>query len=190
MVSNITPCAPILGSEFDGIECGEGIGEQHQDEAEFPRVAREPLEAALGIAAGEDAELHVIDAERGGIAYGGADAVAVEGEIADGGADRRAARDLPDASGNAFGGERAERALAGILQIDDVGAGGERQFRFFGVAHAGEEQGQRNSQLNMPPPPPPPPRRAARRPSGGVSARSKPQKSSRATGALCLTLRS
>ena len=54
----------------------------------------------------------------------------------------------------------------GILQVDDVGAGVKRQFGFLGVAHAGEEQRQWNSQPNMPPPPPPPsppPRRAARR---------------------------
>ena len=143
--------------------------------------------------AGEDAELDVIDAERGGLAYGGANAVAFERQIADGGADRRAAGDLLDASGDDVGRKGAERPLRGILQVDDVGAGAKRQFGFLGVAHAGEEQGQWNSQPNMPPPPPPgawPPRRAARRLSaGGVSGRSKPQKSSRA-GALCRTLRS
>src|SRR4030067_968957 len=52
-----------------------------------------------------------------------------------------------------------------------------------------------NSQEKTPPPPPlaPPPRRAARRPSAGAppsAERSKPQKSSRAAGAFCLTLRS
>ena len=79
----------------------------------------------------------------------------VERTIADGGADRRAAGDLLDASGDGVGGKRAERPLLGILQVDDVGAGAKRQFGFLGVAHAGEEQGQWNSQPNMPPPPPP-----------------------------------
>ena len=83
---------------------GHGVGEQHQNDAKFAGVARKPLEAALRIAAGEDAELDVIDAERGGVADGGANAVAFEGEIADGGADRRAARDLLDASGDGVGG--------------------------------------------------------------------------------------
>ena len=186
------------GGELDGIELGQGIGEQDEDEAEFAGVARKPLEAAFRIAAREDAELDVIDAERGGRAHGGANAVTFEREIADGGADRRAARDMPDASGDGVGGKRAERSLAGIFQVDDVGAGAKRQFGFLGVAHAGEEQGHRNSQLNMPPPPPPPAASTARRRHGGrrgglraeYRRRSKPQKSSRAAGALCRTLRS
>ena len=182
------------GRERDGVEVGHGVGEQDENDAKLAGVARQLLEAAFRIGAGEDAELDVIDAERGGLAYGGANAVAFERQIADGGADRRAAGDLLDASGDDVGRKRAERPLRGILQVDDVGAGAKRQFGFLGVAHAGEEQGQWNSQPNMPPPPPPPPcrrhgaRRGGCRRAGYRAARS--PRNRRAAGARCLTLRS
>ncbi len=37
--------------------------------------------------------------------------------------------------------KRAERAVAGVFEVDDIGAGGERQFGLGGIAYAGEEQG-------------------------------------------------
>ena len=43
------------GGERDGIEFGQGVGEQDENEAQFAGVARKPLEAAFRIAAGEDA---------------------------------------------------------------------------------------------------------------------------------------
>ena len=64
------------GRERDGVEFGHGVGEQDENDAKLAGVARQPLEPAFRIGAGEDAELDVIDAERGGLAYGGANAVA------------------------------------------------------------------------------------------------------------------
>jgi len=50
--------------ERNGIEVGHGVGEQHENDAQLAGVARQPLEAALRIPAGEDAELDVVDAGR------------------------------------------------------------------------------------------------------------------------------
>ncbi len=129
IVSNITPCAPILAASATASNSGMASANRTRMRRSLPASSRKPLEAAFRIAAREEAELDVIDAERGGRPHGGANAVTFERQIADGGADRRAAGDMPDASGDGVGRKRAERALAGILQVDDVGAGAERQSR-------------------------------------------------------------
>ena len=45
------------------------------------------------------------------------------------------------AGGDGVRSKGAERAVARVLEVDDVGAGAERQFGLGGIAHAGKEQG-------------------------------------------------
>ena len=73
--------------------------------------------------------------------YRAADRFGLHRQIANRGADRHATSDHVHDGPGGCGIDRAKRALCGILQVDDVGAGEKRGLGFGHVAHAGKEEG-------------------------------------------------
>ena len=144
-VSNITPDAPICVATSDRIDLGRSIGEQNEDETDFGRKLRQHVEAAFRVFSRKKTELDVIDAKGRRRRHRGANGLALERQVADRRADRHSAADRSDAGGDGIGGKGAESALAGIFEIDDIGAGADRHLGFGGIAHTCQEQGHRQA---------------------------------------------
>ncbi len=139
----MTPRHADGGRGSDGVERRHRVGEQHEDE----RCARDERtkrgESGARIAAGEQADLDEIDAERDAVRYGlpmrsgsigTSPMVALTGR-------RPATAETIAMLVSAIDG--AKSALRRILHIDDVGAGKKGDLRLGRITNARQEQGHR-----------------------------------------------
>lgn len=136
------PDQAAVAAADDKIEIRRLVGEDHGDDAEAARSAdRQGIETCRAIAAGKYADLDDVDAERADARHGLAHGVRLHRQVADG----RAGRPLPGDARDRFDDDRvrqgAESAARRLLEIDDVGAGGERDFRLGRAGDAGEHAG-------------------------------------------------
>ena len=97
----------------------------------------------------EQSDLDEIDPGVGHGARGADNRFDLHRQIADDRTDRPLSGDAGDRRLHRFFGERAECAFGGVLQVDDVGAMRERDLRFLGAGHAGQEQ--RHGRAPLPP---------------------------------------
>jgi len=134
---------PGSGAARDESEIGCAVGEEHGNHTDAVARGRGERRQRCFDVAGEDAELHDVDAGRGHGAHGGQHRLRCERHIADGGAGQAAPGDGAQDRGDGRIRQPPQRALRRFLEVDDVGAAGDCDLRFAGRADARQKPGHR-----------------------------------------------
>jgi len=120
------------------IEIERAVAEGDRDQPDVARKGRKRRHRRRHITH-KHAELDDIDAGCRHRFDGAAHREGRQRQVADRGADGPLPGDGAEDVANDVVGETAERALRGLLEVNDVGAAFERDQRFLGRAHAGEK---------------------------------------------------
>ena len=122
-------------------EIAVAVGEDDADEARPDRDAGQDAQHVGPVVAGKQADLDVVDPRRCDLPDCRRDDIRLHGKVAGHRAHRPAALDRGDRGGDPRRRQGAEHAGRRILQVDDIGAAGDGDFRFVRAGHAGEHHG-------------------------------------------------
>lgn len=131
------PGKPEIARPLDQREVQSLIGEHHKDDAPpAPRFVGEHLKAGLAVAPGKQTDLDDVDAEPGGPRHRRGDSPGHHRQIPDRGTDGAPTGDPRDDGADRLSRQRAQGARRRILEIDQVGAGSQHEFRLLDRGHA------------------------------------------------------
>ena len=128
-----------LGQEGQQAEIEALVGHEDGDETGAGRQGLQGREARLRVAAGEEADLHVVDAGAGRGLHRRHHAVGKKRQVADRGADRALAAESRHRLRHLVQRPGTERSRTGLLQVENVGTQRQGQRRLVQARHARQQ---------------------------------------------------